>query len=57
MVSMLATGPRFCRFKPSRGNGLLRAIKIGSMPAFRGEVKLEAPCRKILWHVKYHLQV
>jgi hypothetical protein len=30
----------------------LRAIKIHSMASFRGEVKLSAPCCKILWHVK-----
>jgi hypothetical protein len=29
-----------------------RAIKICSMPSFRGKVKRKAPCRKILQHVK-----
>jgi hypothetical protein len=29
----------------------LRAIKIRSAPSFGGEIKPEAPCCKILWHV------
>jgi hypothetical protein len=37
--------------KPSRGDGLLRAIKIRSTPSFGGEVKPEAPRRKILRHI------
>jgi hypothetical protein len=32
------------------GNGFLRAIEIRSMPSFRGEVKLSAPCHKSLQH-------
>jgi hypothetical protein len=35
VVSVLATGPKGCRFKT-----LLRAIKIHSTPSFRWEVKL-----------------
>jgi hypothetical protein len=35
VVSVLATGPKGCRFKR-----LLRAIKIHSTPSFRWEVKL-----------------
>jgi hypothetical protein len=46
---MLVTEPKVHRFKPSRGNGFLRAINVHSTPSFRGEVK---SCRKILWHVK-----
>jgi hypothetical protein len=52
VVSVLATGPKGCRFKPSQGDGLLRAINIRSTPSFGWEVKPEAPCVKILWHVK-----
>jgi hypothetical protein len=51
MVRVLAIGPKVHGFKPSRGNGLLRAIKIHSTPSFREEVRLEAPC-KILWHAQ-----
>jgi hypothetical protein len=32
-------------FRPGQGHGFLRAMKICSMPFFRGEVKLEALCR------------
>jgi hypothetical protein len=39
-------------FKPGRGNGFLRAIKIRSTPSFGWEVKPEVPCRKILRHFK-----
>jgi hypothetical protein len=42
MVSVLAIGPKVRRFKPGGGDGFSRAIKICSMPSFRGEVKLEA---------------
>jgi hypothetical protein len=46
VVSVLATGPK------GRGFLLARAIKIRSTPSFGWEVKPEAPCRKILQHVK-----
>jgi hypothetical protein len=36
---------------PAEDDGFLRAIEIRSTP-FGGEVKLEAPCRKILRHAK-----
>jgi hypothetical protein len=52
VVSVLATGPKSCRFKPGQGDGFLRAIKIRSTPSFRWEVKPEVLCRKILRHVK-----
>jgi hypothetical protein len=54
VVIMLSTGPKVHRFKPdlAEDNGFLRAIKISSMTSFQGEVKLSAPCCKILWHVK-----
>jgi hypothetical protein len=39
-------------FKPGKGDGFLRAVKICSMPSFGGEVKLLAPCRKILLRVE-----
>jgi hypothetical protein len=45
MVSVLAIGPKVRRFRPSQVDGFLRAIKIHSMPSFRGEVKLSAPCQ------------
>jgi hypothetical protein len=57
MVGVLATGPKVRGFKPSRGNEFLRATKIRSTPSFKGDVKPEAQCHKILWHVKNHLQV
>jgi hypothetical protein len=52
LVSVLATGLMCCGFKPCQGDGFLRAIKICSTPSFGWEVKPEAPCRKILRHVK-----
>jgi hypothetical protein len=52
MVSVLDIGPKVCGLKPGQGDGFLRAIKIHSTSSFRGEVKLEAPCCKILWYVK-----
>jgi hypothetical protein len=51
VVSVLATGPIGRGFKPDRGDGFLRKIKICSTPCFGSEVKPEAPHRKIL-HVK-----
>jgi hypothetical protein len=52
VVSVLATGPKGCRFKPSQSDGFLRAIKIRSTPFFGWYVKLEVLCSKILWHVE-----
>jgi hypothetical protein len=52
VVSVLATGPKGCRFEPGQGDEFLRAMKIRSTPSFGWEVKLEVPCCKILWHVK-----
>jgi hypothetical protein len=43
VVSVLATGPKSRGFKPGRGDGFLRAIKIRSTPSFGGEVKREGP--------------
>jgi hypothetical protein len=40
---------------PSKVKVFLRAIKIHSTCSFGGEIKLEAPCCKILWHVKKSL--
>jgi hypothetical protein len=48
VVSVLVTGPKGRGFKPGRGDGFLRAIKIRSTPSFGREVKLEVPCHKIL---------
>jgi hypothetical protein len=36
MVSLLFIRPKVCGFKPGRGDGFLRAIKIRSMPLFGG---------------------
>jgi hypothetical protein len=36
----------------AKGVGFLRMIKVHSMTFFRAEVKLSAPYRKIVWHVK-----
>jgi hypothetical protein len=51
VVSMLATGPKGHGFKPGRGDGFLKAIKVRSTPSFEWEVK-----RKILRHVKETLR-
>jgi hypothetical protein len=45
VVSVLATGPKVHGFKPGRGNGFIRAIKIRSTPYFVCEVKQEVPCK------------
>jgi hypothetical protein len=55
--SVLATGPKGRGFKPGRGDGFLRAIKICSTPSFGWEVKPEVSYRKILWHVKDPFEV
>jgi hypothetical protein len=41
VVSVLATGPKGRAFKPGRGDGFLRAIKILSTPSFGWEIKPE----------------
>jgi hypothetical protein len=38
VISVLATGPKGLGFKPGRGNGFLRAIKIRSTPSFGWEM-------------------
>jgi hypothetical protein len=57
VVSVLATGFRVHGFKPGRGDGFLKAIKIRSTPSFGAELKPLAPCRKILRHGKEPLEV
>jgi hypothetical protein len=52
VISVRDTGPKGRGFKSGRVYGFLRAIKIRSSPSFGWEVKPEAPCRKILRHVK-----
>jgi hypothetical protein len=52
----LSTGPKGRGFKPGRGDGFLRAIKIRSTPSFVWEVKPDVPCRKISRHVKNPLR-
>jgi hypothetical protein len=56
VVSVIAIRPKFRGFRPGRGCGFLRAIKISSTPFFGGEVKPQAPY-KILRHVKNLLQI
>jgi hypothetical protein len=41
----------------TKGDGFLRVIKICSIPSLVGEVKPEAPCHTILWHVKESFKV
>jgi hypothetical protein len=57
VVSVLAIGPKVCRFKPSQGNGFLRVIKVSSMPSFGDKVKLSASRHKISWNVNNHFKV
>jgi hypothetical protein len=52
MVNVLVIRLNFRGFKSGGGDGFLRAIKISSTSSFGGEVKLEAPWRKILLHIK-----
>jgi hypothetical protein len=52
LVSVFATGPKSRSLKYIQGDGFLRAIKIRSTLSFGWEIKSEAPCRKILQHVK-----
>jgi hypothetical protein len=56
VVSVLATGLEGRGFKPGRGNGFLRSIKIRRTLSFGWKVKPEVPCRKILQHVKNPLR-
>jgi hypothetical protein len=55
MVSVLAIEPKVRGFKSGRGDGFFRAIEIRSTSSMGGEVKLSAPCSKILRHVKKSL--
>jgi hypothetical protein len=57
MLIMLSIGPKVHDLNPAEGDRFLRAIEIRSTPSFRGEVKLLAPCYKILQHVKYPFRV
>jgi hypothetical protein len=52
MVSVFDIQTKVCGFKPGRGYGFLRVIQICYVPSFGGEVKPEAPCCKVLRHVK-----
>jgi hypothetical protein len=45
---VLVIGTKVLGYKLGPSIGFLRAIKIHSTPSFRGEVKPEAPCCKIL---------
>jgi hypothetical protein len=44
--------PRLAGLDPAEDDGLVRAIKIRSMPSFGEEVKTSAPFRNSLRHVK-----
>jgi hypothetical protein len=55
LVSVLTIELKVRGFKPGQGDEILRVIGIHSTPSFRGELKPEALCRKILWHVKKSL--
>jgi hypothetical protein len=57
MVSVLSILPKVRGFKLGRHSGFLGAIEMRSAPSFGGEVKLSAPCRKILQDVKNHFEV
>jgi hypothetical protein len=57
MVSVLAIGPKVRGFKPGCGGEFSREIKILRLLSFRGAIKPEASCRKILRHVINHLQL
>jgi hypothetical protein len=52
IVRVLVVGLSFRGFKPDRGYGFLRAIRICSMISLGEEVKPSAPYRKILGHLK-----
>jgi hypothetical protein len=52
VVSVFAIGPNLRGFKPSTALWVSRAKLISSTPSFGRDVKLSAPCRKILLHVK-----
>jgi hypothetical protein len=52
MVSVSATGHKVRGFKPCRGEGILRKVKIHSTPSFGEKVKPEAPRLKILSYIK-----
>jgi hypothetical protein len=52
VVSVLVTRPKGRGFKPGRGDGFLIERKIRSTSSLIWDVKPEAPCRKILRHVK-----
>jgi hypothetical protein len=57
VVVCLLLDPRFAGSNPTEGDRFLKATKICSTVSFGGEVKLSAPCRKILWHVKEPFEV
>jgi hypothetical protein len=57
MVVCLPLDPRFVSSDSVEGDEFLRAIKFHSTPSFEGEVKMLAPCCKILWHVKDTFEV
>jgi hypothetical protein len=50
----LALYPKFVVSNPVVKDEILRVIKTRGMTSFGGKVKLSAPCREILRHVKDH---
>jgi hypothetical protein len=55
--SVLDTGPKIHGFKPGRGDGFLRAMKIRSTTFFEGEVKPSVPCRRFYGMLKNPMSV
>jgi hypothetical protein len=52
VVSVLAIGPKICRFDPAEDDAFLMVIKISSTASFGGEVKPSVHCCSISQHVK-----
>jgi hypothetical protein len=57
VVSVLATGPKDCGFKPGQGDGFVRAKKISITSSFGWEVKPEVPRPKRITACKRSLEV
>jgi hypothetical protein len=57
MVIVLAIGPKVRGFKPGLGQWIFKGEKIRSTTSFEGEVKLSAPCCKILWQIEDFLEL
>jgi hypothetical protein len=53
VISVLVTGPKVRGFKLGRGRWSFMGNKNPHHASFGGEVKPEAPCRKIFPHLRY----